>query len=506
MNTKTDDKLRGRISRVVIAGGGTAGWIAAAALSKKLGELLDITLVESEQIGTVGVGEATIPPLRTFHRLLGIDEQDFMRATQATAKLGIAFENWGRQGDRYIHSFGRIGTSAWLCDFHHFWLRGREMGFDAELGDFCLELQAAEAGKFATSPKSEINFAYHLDAGRYAKFLRCFSEGLGVRRVEGKIREVRKNAESGFIESLLLEDGQVVEGDLFIDCTGFRGLLIEQTLKTGYEDWSHWLPCDSAVPVQTEAKGPALPYTRSIARESGWQWRIPLQQRVGNGLVYCSRYLSDDEATAQLLENIDGEAITEPRVIRFKTGRRRKVWNKNCVALGLASGFLEPLESTSIHLIVTGATRLMQLFPFDGITRSLVDEYNELSQDELEKIRDFIVLHYHVTQREDSPFWHYCKNMQIPESLDHRIRLFQERAHAFQADSELFRVDSWVQVMLGQGLMPEGYHPLPRLMTKEEMRRLQQSISSTIARAVSSLPDHQDFIDHYCKSNGREEL
>jgi len=501
---RTDNELQNKVARIVIAGGGTAGWIAAAALSKKLGELLDITLVESEQIGTVGVGEATIPPLRSFHKLLGIDEQLFMRTTQATAKLGIAFENWGRQGDRYMHSFGRTGTSAWLCDFHHFWLRGREMGFDSEIGDFCLEFQAAEAGKFATSPKSEINFAYHLDAGLYAKFLRKFSEDLGTRRVEGKIREIRQNGESGFIESLVLEDGRVIEGDLFIDCTGFRGLLIEQTLKTGYEDWSRWLPCDSAVPVQTTATGPALPYTRSIARDAGWQWRIPLQQRVGNGLVYCSRYLSDDEATALLLDNIDGEAITEPRVIRFKTGRRRKVWNKNCVALGLASGFVEPLESTSIHLIVTGVTRLMQLFPFDGVSRALVDEYNELSRNELENIRDFIVLHYHVTQREGSPFWRYCKNMEVPESLDHRIRLFRERAHAFQADGELFRVDSWVQVMLGQGLIPESYHPLPRLMAEREMHQLQESIRARIARAVSSLPDHQAFIDRYCKADAAE--
>lgn len=487
-----------KISRVVIAGGGTAGWIAAAALSKKLGELLDITLVESEQIGTVGVGEATIPPLRSFHKLLGIDEQEFMRATQATAKLGIAFENWGQVGERYVHSFGRTGTSAWLCDFHHFWLRGREMGFESDIGDFCLELQAAEAGKFATSAQSQINFAYHLDAGKYAKFLRAFSERYGVTRVEGKIREVRQNGGTGIIESLLLEDGRVIEGDLFIDCTGFRGLLIEQTLNSGYEDWTHWLPCDSAVPVQTAAVEPARPYTRSIARDAGWQWRIPLQSRVGNGLVYCSRYLSDDEARAQLLGNVEGEVLTEPRVIRFQTGRRRLAWNKNCVALGLASGFLEPLESTSIHLIVTGVVRLMQLFPFGGVTNSLVDEYNLQAREEMEKIRDFIVLHYHLTRREDSEFWRYCRSMQIPESLAHRMRLFRERAHAYQGDGELFRVDSWVQVMLGQGLMPEGYHPLPRLMSEAEMRQLQDQIRMNIGRAVEALPQHQEFIERYC--------
>ncbi|WP_250459303.1 tryptophan halogenase family protein [Microbulbifer litoralis] len=493
-----------KISKVVIAGGGTAGWIAAAALSKKLGELLDITLVESEQIGTVGVGEATIPPLRTFHQLLGIDEQAFMRATQATAKLGIAFENWGKQGDRYVHSFGKMGTSAWMCDFHHFWLHGREMGFDSEIGDFCLELQVAEEGKFATSEKSPLNFAYHLDAGKYAKFLREFSERHGVTRLEGKILEVQRNNETGSIDSLLLEDGREIAGDLFIDCTGFRGLLIAEALDTGYEDWSQWLPCDRAVPVQTRATGPALPYTRSIAHEAGWQWRIPLQSRVGNGLVYSSHYLSDEDAMEKLLSNIEGETITEPRVIRYQTGRRRQAWRHNCIALGLAGGFVEPLESTSIHLIVTGITRLMQLFPFGGISPSLVDEYNQQTRDELEKVRDFIVLHYHVTGRDDSEFWRHCKSMQIPDSLAHRIHLFRERAHAYQDGGELFRVDSWVQVMLGQGLVPEGYHPLPRLMNREEMRKFQQGIRSGISRVVSALPQHQEFIERYCMADERE--
>lgn len=489
-----------KISRVVIAGGGTAGWVAAAALSKKLGELLEITLVESDQIGTVGVGEATIPPLRSFHRLLGIDEQEFMRATQATAKLGISFENWGERGEQYIHSFGRTGTSAWLAEFHHFWLRGRELGFNSEIGDFCLEHEAAREGKFATSAQSQLNFAYHLDAGKYAKFLRAFSEQNGARRVEGKIQEVRRNAESGLIESLLLENGQEVEGDLFVDCTGFRGLLIEKTLDVGFEDWSHWLPCDSAVPLQTEATGPAQPYTRSIAHDAGWRWRIPLQSRVGNGLVYCSRYLSDDEATSRLLDSVEGAALTEPRVIRFQTGRRERAWSGNCIALGLSSGFLEPLESTSIHLIVTGVVRLMQLFPIDGIRSSLVDEYNDQTRQELESIRDFIVLHYHATRREDSDFWRYCKNMQVPDSLRHRIDLFRERAHAFQGDSELFRVDSWIQVMLGQGIMPESYHPLARLMSKGEMSQFQERLKSSIAKTVSTLPRHQDFLERYCKA------
>jgi tryptophan halogenase len=492
-----------KVHKVVIAGGGTAGWIAAAALSRQLGELLDIKLVESDEIGTVGVGEATIPPMRVFHKLLRIDEQEFMRATEATFKLGIYFENWGHIGHNYIHSFGKNGKETWLCDFHHFWLRSLEDGFDSELGEYCLELQAAKAGKFETAPSSEINFAYHFDAGLYAKYLRQYSEGYGTKRVEGKIKSINQNESAGLIESLTLESGEVVEGDIFIDCTGFRGLLIEQTLHTGYEDWTHWLPCDSAIPLQTEKTGPATPYTSSIAHDAGWRWRIPLQHRVGNGLVYCSRYLSDDEAEAMLRRDVEGKAITEPRVIRFRTGRRVRSWNGNCVALGLASGFVEPLESTSIHLIMTGVTRLMQLFPFNGISDSLVDRYNDLTRSELESIRDFIVLHYHATRRDDSPFWRYCKDMEIPQSLAHRIALFRENAHAYQADGELFRVDSWTQVMLGQGIIPEGYHHFARMMTERDLEKFLTGLKGSIQKAVGRMPGHQAFLDTYCKPAGR---
>lgn len=489
------------VRRVVIAGGGTAGWVAAAALSQQLGDMLDLTLIESDEIGTVGVGESSIPPMRVFHKLLNIDEQAFMRETEATFKLGIRFEHWRKPGDDYIHSFGKTGKSTWLCEFHNFWLRGREKGISSELGDYCFELQAAKANKFATSPESDINFAYHLDATVYAKFLRKFAERNGVKRVEGKIREVKQNAESGFIEALVLDSGRSIQGDLFIDCTGFRGLLIEQTLHTGYEDWSHWLPCDSAVPVQTESTGPAVPYTRAIAHEAGWRWRIPLQHRVGNGLVYCSRYMSDEEAKARLFRDVEGKTLIEPRVIRFRTGRRRKVWNKNCVALGLASGFVEPLESTSIHLIMTGVTRLMQLFPFDGVNQSFIDQFNNESRLELEKIRDFIVLHYHATQRDDSPFWRYCRNMEIPESLAHRIRMFKESAYTYQADGELFRVDSWIQVMLGQGIMPEHYHHLPKAMKDQDLEKFLNGLKASISQAVAKLPSHQDFINQYCKAS-----
>lgn len=489
------------IKRVVIVGGGTAGWVAAAALSQQLGELLSIVLVESAEIGTVGVGEASIPPMRTFHKLLRIDEQEFMRATSATFKLGISFENWGSLGDAYIHSFGKTGKETWLADFHHFWLSAKEKGFADEFGDYCLEYVAAKHNKFATGPDATINYAYHLDAGRYAAYLRRLSEEKGVVRVEGKISQVKQNVHSGFIESLLLESGESIEGDLFIDCTGFRGLLIEQALHAGYEDWSHWLPSDTAVAVQTKAVAPAIPYTRSIARDSGWQWQIPLQHRVGNGLVYCSRYLSEDNAKRTLLENVKGDAISEPRVIKFRTGRRRKMWSKNCVALGLSSGFIEPLESTSIHLIMTGITRLMQMFPYCGISESVVAQYNHMAHEELEKIRDFIILHYHATSRMDTPFWRFCKSMDIPASLRQRIDIFAEEAQAYQGGGELFRVDSWVQVMMGQGITPKSYHPFVRQMSDAHLRDFLKQFSRNIMQAVDRLPEHESFIRTYCASS-----
>jgi tryptophan halogenase len=489
------------VNKVVIAGGGTAGWLAAAALSQQLGRVLDITLIESDEIGTIGVGEATIPPIRVFHKLLQIDEQEFMRATAATFKLGISFENWARKDDRYIHSFGRNGKPTWMCEFHNFWLRSRELGVESELGDYCFELQAAKAEKFATAPQIEINYAYHFDAGQYSKFLRRFAEGFGIKRIEGKIRQVTQNSESGFIEALVLHSGQVVEGDLFIDCTGFRGLLIEQTLKSGYEDWSHWLPCDSAAAVQTQLAAPASPYTRSIAHDSGWRWCIPLQHRVGNGLVFSSHFLDDEAAKEELVRSIDGKPLTAPRVLKFQTGRRRVVWNKNCVALGLASGFIEPLESTSIHLMMVGVTRLMHLFPFSGVTQSLVDQYNEGARIEMEKTRDFVVLHYHATQRDDSGFWRHCRDMPIPDSLAHRIALFRESAYAFQGADELFRVDSWAQVMLGQGIIPKAYHHAARILGDQELTKFLAEYRASITQTVARLPAHQDFVNQYCRSN-----
>lgn len=489
------------IKKVVIAGGGTAGWITAAALSRQMGEILEIVLVESDEIGTVGVGEASIPPMRTFHKLLKIDEQEFMRATSATFKLGISFENWGEIGQKYIHSFGKTGRETWLADFHHFWLCAKEKGMAEEFGDYCFEHVAARANKFATGPDASINYAYHLDAGRYAAFLRRLSEEKGVKRIEGKIARVNQNRTTGFIESIDLESGVSVGGDLFIDCTGFRGVLIEQTLHTGYEDWTHWLPCDSAAAVQTTSVRPAVPYTRSISRDYGWQWQIPLQHRVGNGLVYCSRYLNDDKAKEFLLQNIDGEPVSQPRVIKFRTGRRRKIWNKNCVAIGLSSGFLEPLESTSIHLIMMGITRLMQMFPFSGISESIVAHYNQVAYDELEKIRDFIILHYKATSREDTPFWRFCKDMEVPDSLRQRLEIFAGDAQAYQAGGELFRVDSWVQVMMGQGIMPKSYHPFARLMPDAQLRDFLRQLKAQVAQMVDKLPEHETFLKSYCPSD-----
>ena len=484
--------------KVVIAGGGTAGWLAAVALAKQLGPLLDVVLIESEAIGTVGVGESTIPTARTFHAAVGLDEREFLRATGATFKLGIDFEGWGRPGERYFHSFGEVGKSTWMGGFQHMWLRARAAGFGDDLDSYCFELQAAQAGRFATSESSRINYAYHLDAGRYAAFLRKISEAAGVTRVEGRIAQVEQAGETGDITALKLEDGRRVEGELFVDCTGFGGLLIAKTLGAGYEDWTRWLPTDSAVAVQTRAVEPAAPYTRAIAHEAGWRWRIPLQHRVGNGLVYCSAFMSDEAARAKLLADVEGETLIEPRLIRYQTGRRTEVWRNNCVALGLSGGFVEPLESTSIHLIMIGVTRLIQNFPFNGMSPGLVSRYNDLAKTELERIRDFVVLHYHLNHRPE-PFWEARRAMEIPDTLAQRLALFRDDAQAYQGEGDLFRADSWLQVLLGQGLRPAGHHQMGRLLSDEQLRRALNDLKRNIDGAVASLPKHQDFLDRYCR-------
>lgn len=489
MNVKT---------KVVVAGGGTAGWLTAYSLVTRLGKVLDITLVESDQIGTVGVGEATIPTMRSFHRLVGIDEQEFMAATQATFKLGIQFDNWAQQGDSYFHSFGEIGQRSWMAEFHEFWMEAKAQGFAGSLDDYCLELKAAKANKFATmAGKIPLNFAYHLNATDYASYLRKKSELAGVKRVEGRIARVQ-NHQNGNIASLIMDNGQQVAGEVYIDCTGFRALLIGEQLDVGYEDWSHWLAADSAIAVQTQAVEAARPYTKAIAHAAGWQWRIPLQNRVGNGIVYSSRFLSDDEARSTLLGNLTGDTISEPRQLRFTTGRRKKAWYKNCIAIGLSSGFLEPLESTSIHLITTALLRLMKLFPFAGNSDLLAEQFNRESKLELETVRDFIILHYKLTQRNDSPYWQHYREMEVPESLAHRMAIFKKNGYAWPDDVGLFRVDSWVQVMMGQGLIPEQHHGGSRVLPTEGLQQQMMALKTRIEKSLSLLPEHADFIKTYC--------
>lgn len=490
-----------KIHKIVVAGGGTAGWMAAAALAKLLGKNLDIRLIESESIGTVGVGEATIPTLHTFHQLLGIDEREVMAATNATFKLGIKFESWREVDEDYIHSFGTSGKDCWACNFSHFWVKGLQKGIDFEIGDYCKEHLAARLGRFAVSSRSERTHAYHFDASLYAKYLRALAEKFGAVRIEGKIEDVQLDHHTGFIKALKLDSGELIEGDLFIDCTGFRGLLIDRALHTGYEDWGHWLPCDRAVAVQTGKAAVPVPYTRSIARESGWQWRIPLQSRTGNGLVYCSHYMNEQEALEQLLENVEGERLNDPRVIPFRTGTRRQHWNKNCVAIGLSSGFIEPLESTSIHLIQRSIIRLLTLFPSNAIVQADVDEFNKLVREETENVRDFVVLHYKLTDRQDTEFWRYCRSMEVPESLTRRMEVFKQSGRVYQNGTELFGESSWLQVLLGQGLMPGTYHPIVDMMSDEELSRFLGDIRSHVRATVDSWPDHMDFINHYCKAN-----
>ena len=485
------------IRKVVIAGGGTAGWLAGAALAHQFRELLDITLVESEQIGTVGVGESTVPPIRNFHRFLQIDEQEFLRSVAGTFKLSISFENWRRPGDRYFNPFGNTGQGTLVCAFHHFWLESVARGMDSRLADYCVESEASLHDRFALGAEPEVNYAYHLDAGLYARFLRTRAERHGLRRVEGRIHEVRQHAESGHVTALVLEDGQVIEGDLFIDCTGFRGLLIEQTLGTGYEDWNNWLPCDRAVAVQTEAQGSPVPYTRAIAHQAGWRWHIPLQHRIGCGLVYSSQHISEDEATAKLLADVGAPAIRAPWRVPFRSGRRLKAWNGNVVSLGLASGFIEPLESTSIHLTMSAIVRLIEQFPNEGIAGSAVRLYNETSRIEMEHVRDFIILHYHANQR-DEPMWQQCRDMEVPESLRIRLQAWRERAHAWQGANELFRVDQWTHVLLGQGIVPRQHHPLARALPDADLQRFLQGLRRRVVHAVDAMPDQRAFIARHC--------
>lgn len=495
------------IQNVLIVGGGTAGWMAAAFLSQALGKKVRLQLVESDEISTVGVGEATIPPIINFNSALGIDENDFIKATQATFKLGIQFKNWGALGDSYIHGFGNMGHSTGLIDFHHYWLKMHQAGKAERIEDYSINLLACEKNKFLraqhdipNSPLKDLGHAFHFDAGLYAKFLRGYAEKHGVQRTEGKIASVQQHPETGFVTGVTLESGQQLEADLFVDCSGFRGLLIEQTLKTGYDDWSHWLPMNRAMAVPCESVSPLTPYTRSTAHAAGWQWRIPLQHRTGNGHVYCSEFISDDEAAAVLLANLDGKALADPRPLKFVTGKRKKFWNKNVVAIGLASGFMEPLESTSIHLIQKGISRLVAFFPDHGFNTADIDEFNRQSLVEFEQIRDFIILHYTATQRTDAPLWNYVRTMPIPDSLQQKIDLFRSNGRIYRNNNELFTEVSWFQVMFGQGIKPQGYHPLVDVKDEALIEKMVADVKRVMHGVVELMPSHERFIAENCKA------
>jgi tryptophan halogenase len=500
-------ETNGAIDTVLIVGGGTAGWMTAAFLSQAIGKRIRIRLIESDEISTIGVGEATIPPINNFNTALGIDEDEFIKATQATFKLGIQFRNWGELGQQYVHGFGTMGHNTGLVDFHHYWLKQFLAGKVDRIDDYSINLLACEKNKFIratkeikNSPLNDIGHAFHFDAGLYAKYLRAYAEAHGVERIEGKIVSVQQHPETGFVASVTMERGDVHAADLFVDCSGFHGLLIEKTLQTGYEDWSHWLPCNRALAVPCESVSPLTPYTRSTAHKAGWQWRIPLQHRIGNGHVYCSEYISDDEAANVLLGNLDGRKLADPRPIRFVTGKRKRFWNRNVVAIGLASGFMEPLESTSIHLIQKGVSRLVAFFPDRGFSEADTAEFNRQSALEFEQIRDFIILHYHANARTDSPFWEYCRNMSIPDSLQQKIDLFRSRGRIFRLNNELFSEVSWFQVMFGQGIRPRGYHPLVDAKSPELVEKMLADVKRVMHGVVELMPTHEQFIDKNCKA------
>lgn len=495
------------IQNIVIVGGGTAGWMSAATLAHLLdAQRLSITLVESEAIGTVGVGEATIPPILMFNQMLGIDENDFVRATMATFKLGIEFVNWGGLGESYIHPFGSFGVEIETLPVHQHWRRAYESGYRRDLYDFSLMVQAAKRGRFmpptTDNPRSAhagIHYAYQFDAGLYAAYLRQYAENLGVRRIEGKVCDVDVDPQSGHVTRLDLGDGRDVSGDFFIDCSGFRGLLIEGALGAGYEDWQRYLPVDRAIALPSEKRaGKTPPYTRATAHGAGWQWRIPLQHRTGNGHVYCSGFTSDEDALGTLVSTLDGAPIAEPKHLRFTTGHRRKFWDKNVVALGLAAGFMEPLESTSIHLVQTGLARLMSLFPDKRFSQINSDTYNARTLFEYERIRDFLVLHYIATQRDDTEFWRYCQTLPRPDSLVEKIEHFESSGRIFREANELFTESSWLAVMHGQGLRSRAWEPLADRFSQGDMALRLDSMADLIARAAEAMPDHDAYIQRNC--------
>ncbi len=493
-----------KIRRIVIVGGGSAGWMTAAALSRSIDRDCAITLIESDEIGIIGVGEATIPPIKLFNDMLGLNENEFLRRTNGTFKLGIQFVDWGKIGHRYFHPFGSYGRPFDLVQIQHHWQQAHAEGRAADLDEYCMAWAAAKLGRFdqpAPDPRSVLStflYAYHFEATLYARFLREFSEGRGVTRIEGKVQGVEQHPVSGFVERLRLESGAVIEGELFIDCSGLRGLLIEQTLKTGFEDWSHWLPCDRAVAVPCENAG-LTPYTRSTAHAAGWQWRIPLQHRTGNGHVYSSNFLSDDEATAILLRNLDGKALAEPRPVRFTAGCRKLHWNKNVIAIGLSSGFLEPLESTSIHLIQAGISKLLAYFPDRDFDPLVTREFNRVALAEVERIRDFIILHYHLTARDDGELWRHTATMTIPDTLKYKIDHFRHYGRILPGELDIFGPASWLAVHIGQMNRPERVDPLLGYRNFNGTEYLEQ-LRKALAAAAQGMPTHQAYIDRNCKA------
>ena len=493
------------IRRLVIVGGGTAGWMAASALGHVLGKSVDVRLVESDDIGTVGVGESTIPMLRLFNALLGIDEDEFMRETRATFKLGIELRDWARIGDRYMHGFGPIGRNLATLSFHQYWLRLHQAGKARDLEAYSINRVAALAHRFMradrsspNSPLADIVHAFHIDAGLYARYLRQFAEKAGVRRTEGKVVDVEQRPLDSFVQAIRLADGERIEGDLFVDCSGLRGLLIEEALHTGYESWSHWLPCDSAVVVPCESSEQLPPYTIATARPAGWQWRIGLQHRTGNGHVFSSAHMSEDEATAILMEGLDGRPLADPRTLRFTSGQRAKTWNRNVVAIGLAQGFAEPLESTSIHVIQATIARLIAFFPDREFRPVDVDEFNRQCRFENERIRDFLILHYHATERDDSAFWNHVRTMAVPDTLQHKLDLWRSAGRIVRTDNELFAEVGWLQVLHGQRVAARAHHPIADALDEADIAEYLGDIERVVGACVEQMPSHAKFVAAHC--------
>ncbi len=495
------------LHRIVIVGGGTAGWMTAAALGKVLGPAVDVRLIESDDIGTIGVGESTIPMLRLFNALVGIDEDEFMRETRATFKLGIELRDWARIGDRYMHGFGPVGRNLATLSFHQYWLRMHQAGKARDLESYSINRVAALAHRFMradrsspNSPLADIVHAFHIDAGLYARYLRGHAEGAGVRRTEGKVVDVELRPADGFVQAVRMADGERVEGDLFIDCSGLRGLLIEEALHTGYETWTHWLPCDSAVVVPCESAAELPPYTIATARTAGWQWRIGLQHRTGNGHVFSSKHMSEDEATAILMNGLDGQPLAEPRTLRFTSGQRARTWNRNVVAIGLSQGFAEPLESTSIHVIQATIARLIAFLPDREFRQVDVDEFNRQCRFENERIRDFLVLHYHATERDDSPFWNQVRTMSVPDTLQHKLDLWRSAGRIVRTDNELFAEVGWLQVLHGQRVQARAHHPVADALDEADVAGYLADVERVIAACVEQMPPHAKYIAAHCAS------